>query len=424
MARIGWSFVLLSLILYAPLSLATSGNTLPRVSSEALGMADANVALASGPSAQFINPANIVDHRDKALDWETGGALGRVSSEFSRPATAGFGAAAPGNFDADTQRPVVPFVAFTFARSARRSWGFSIESPHGLTVEWPDRTWDVNLAPFGGVGAIDVARKAELTVLRIGPSAGFMLNEHWHLGGRVFAQYVDALDEDDLFTAEGDGISGGAQIGARYLSENFIVGAAYTSRTKTKVEGSLSGVHPILSGTLTAGDAEADILLPDRLQVGVALKLRPDLWWELDLDWIGWSYVDELTIVQEDGTIANAGTNARDNDDTVSLRTGLKWRYRPRLTLYIGIGDDPTPVPEEDASPITSLLEKTRLGLGGSYLLKNGLRLDFAYQFIRGHGRNIRETNQDNFAGVDTNVFEGKYSSRTHVLGVSLAGNF
>ena len=37
-----------------------SGNVLPRANSESLGMADANVALASGPAAQFINPANIV----------------------------------------------------------------------------------------------------------------------------------------------------------------------------------------------------------------------------------------------------------------------------------------------------------------------------------------------------------------------------
>lgn len=425
MAWVRGSFVFVILVFHIPASHATSGNTLPRASSEALGMADANVALASGPSAQFINPANIADRAERASHWEAGSLLARVSVSFSRAGVAGLGAATVGSFDADTQRPLILFAAFTFAGSDRRAWGFSVESPHGLTTEWPDRTFNVNLVPLGGTGTADIAKKGELSVIRIGPSAGFVVDGRWRLGGRIFAQTVDALDKNDIFTADGDGVSMGAQIGVRYVSERTIFGAAYTSRTNTEIEGSLRDIHPVASAIVIPGDAKADILLPDRLQAGVAFRLRPDLWWELDLDWIGWSYVDELTIVESDGSIANAGRNARDNDDTLSVRTAVKWLYRPRLTLYAGLGDDPTPVPDEDVTPIQSFLEKTRLGLGGRYLLRNGMRLDFAYQFVRGHGRTIGESKQDDFGALgDTDVFEGKYSGRTHTLGVSLAGRF
>lgn len=386
-------------------------------------MADANVALSSGPAAQFINPANLIVEDDNGFDWDAGGAVARVSTSFSRPAAAGFGGAAPGDVDADTQRPFVPFAAFRFAGSERRAFGFSIESPHGLTVEWPDGAFGVNTAPLP-FGVLDIAQKAELTSIRFGPAVAITLNDHWNFGARVFGQYIDVLDENDLSTAEGDGTTIGAQLGVRYKTDKFIIAAAYTTRTKTEVDGSLSDIHPA-AASLVPGDAEVDFLLPDRLQVGIAVPLRPNLWWEFDLDWIGWSYVDELTIIQSNGTVANAGRNTFDNDDTLSTRWGLKWRYSPRLTLHGGLAYDPSPTKEIDVSPITTPHRKVRLGLGGSYMLKNGMRLAFAYQFVRGRPRDVSESKQDDIAPLgDTSVFEGEYSSRTHILGVNLTGRF
>lgn len=422
MISIGRLWLLASIGLYSPLVLA-SGNTLPRTTSEALGMADANVALSSGPAAQFINPANLIVENDNGSDWDAGGAFGRVSTSFSRPAVAGFGGAAPGRVKADTQRPFVPFAAFRFAGSERRAFGFSIESPHGLKLEWPDGAYGVSTAPLP-FGVLDIAQKAELTSVRFGPAVAIALNDRLSFGARVFGQYIDVLDENDLSTAEGDGTTIGAQLGVRYKSEKFILAAAYTTRTNTEVEGSLKDIHPAAT-TLVAGDAEVDFLLPARLQVGIAVPLRPDLWWEFDLDWIGWSYVDELTIIQSNGTIANAGRNTFDSDDTLSTRWGLKWLYSPRLTVYGGLGYDPTPVARIDVSPTVNMLRKVRLGLGGNYTLRNGLRLGFAYQFIRGKRRDISESKQDDIAPLgDTSVFEGEYSSRTHVVGVNLMGRF
>ena len=65
-----------------------SGNVLPRANSESLGMADANVALASGPAAQIINPANIVDTPGGAIQWEIGTLLGQADASFSRTTAA------------------------------------------------------------------------------------------------------------------------------------------------------------------------------------------------------------------------------------------------------------------------------------------------------------------------------------------------
>lgn len=166
------------------------------------------------------------------------------------------------------------------------------------------------------------------------------------------------------------------------------------------------------------------MLLPWRLQTGVAFRMRPDLWWEVDLDWIGWSYNDSLTIYQANGTIISASKAARHYVDTLSVRTGLKWEKSPRLTLHAGIGYDPTPVPERDASPTTSFLRKTRLAFGGRYQLERGAKIDFAYQFIYGHRRRIDATDQDLFGSTDTRLFEGTYESRAHVFGLSYTASF
>jgi long-chain fatty acid transport protein len=297
-----------------------------------------------------------------------------------------------------------------------------VESPHGLGLEWADHTFDRNLGPYGSA---DTAKKAEQTIVRAGPAVAWKLNERWRAGVRIFAQYASALDENDLATAEGHGVSPGAQLGLRYHTPDFTAGLAYTSRTNTEIKGGQRDNHPAAAASgLLEGEVHADILLPDRLQTGMAFRLTPRLWWEIDVDWIGWAYVDELTIIQVNGAVANSGKTARHNRNTRSLRTGLRWQKQPDLTFYAGLGYDPSPVPEQDASPITSMLAKTRVGLGASRLLDNGLKLDLAYQLIRGHDRTIGATDQDNTATGDTHLYEGRYRSRSQILAFTLSGNF
>lgn len=395
-----------------------SSNVLPRPTSEALGMADANVALASGPGAQFINPANIVDTPRGARQWEAGALLGQVDAHFSRAAAAS--AARAMDINARTSYPLIPYAAITGRWSETVTLGFSLDAPHGLAVEWKDHTWDVNL---GSLGSADMVKLAQLSVQRFGPAAAWRVNDNWSAGARLFAQYVEATDENDIATLRASGTSAGLQLGVRYRERDFIFGAAYTTPTNTGVQGKQDNIHAAVT-SLVAGDAHARILLPGRLQTGVALRVRPDLWWEADLDWIGWSYYDELTIYQADGSVISPAKTARHYSDTLSLRTGLKWRRSSRLTLHAGLGYDPTPVPERDASPSASFLRKTRLAFGGRYLLERGQQLDFAYQFLHGHRRRIAVSDQDLFGSTDTHLYEGIYESRSHVLGVSFTAYF
>ena len=395
-----------------------SSNVLPRANSESLGMADANVALASDPAAQIINPANLVDIPHGAMQWEMGALLGKADAYFSRTTAAS--AARAGDFNARTTYPLVPFFAIANRWSERVVVGFSVDTPHGLSSEWKDHTWEVSL---GSLGSADMVKLAQLTVIRFGPSVAWQTSENWSTGVRLFGQYVEAIDESDITTQRAAGTSLGAQIGVRYRTPDLKVGFAYTTPTNTKINGKQDNIHAAAT-SLVPGDINARILLPGRVQTGIAFRVRPDLWWEVDLDWIGWSYYDQLSIYQSNGTLTNANKNERHYTDTLSFRTGLKWEKSARLTLHAGYGYDPTPVPERDASPSTSFLRKSRLAFGGRYQLERGAHLDFAYQFIYGHPRKINASDQDLFGGTDTHLFEGTYRTETHAFGLSFTSRF
>src|SRR3989344_4745392 len=259
-----------------------SSNVLPRPNSESLGMADANVALASGPVAQIINPANLVDIPHGALRWETCALLGMANASFSRTTAAS--AASAGDFNARTTYPLVPFFAVANRWSERVVVGFSVDTPHGLSSEWKDHTWEVSL---GSLGSADMVKLAQLTVIRFGPSVAWQTSENLSTGVRLFGQYVEAIDESDIVTQRADGTSLGAQIGVRYRTPGLKVGFAYTTPTNTKINGKQDNIHAAAT-SLVPGDINARILLPARVQTGVAFRVRPDLWWEVDLDWIGW----------------------------------------------------------------------------------------------------------------------------------------
>lgn len=384
----------------------------------ALLLSAGSIQLAFGsPALQTTNPATLVA-AGKGSRWEAGVLTGRIDSDFSRPAAAG--PASAGNHDSEAAYPVLPFFALSHPYNERVTFGFALDTPYHLDIAWKDHTFDVN---FGG-SALDLTKGAKVVATRVGPAAAIRLNEQWGVGGRLFVQYMEAMEDTDFAKVEGDGTTYGAQLGVRYAGKGYIVGAAYTTRTNTEVRGSQTNVHPLAAGALIAGDAKADILLPARVQGNVAFALQPDLWGEIDIEWQGWSYVDEQSIHQANGTISNQGKNLRHYRDIVATRIGLKWFKRPDMSIYGGIGYEPTPVPDQDATPARPFLHRTRAAFGAAWKLGAAWQLDMMYQLTHGHARTINETNQDSLLGADTNVYEGTYRSRAHAVRITLGGTF
>ena len=345
----------------------------------------------------------------------------RRPADLRRDATVGVAAA--GRYSAETAHPVLPFFAFSYALNDTVTFGFAFDTPNYFDLRWADHAYDVSV----GGERLDLTKGGRLIAQRVGPAAAWRLNGHWSAGARLFAQRVDAAEDSDLANVSGHGTTYGLQLGTRYIGRGYLVGAAFTTRTNTDVRGSQTEVHPLVaaSGALVAGDARADILLPARLHSNFALALRANLWAELELEWFDWSYVDERTIYQANGTIVNQGKNARHYHDTINTRLGMKWQRTPSMALYGAIGYEPTQVPERDVTPAQTFLDRTRLTLGSVWKLERGWTLDLMYQYAHGHTRTVEATDQDNTAtGADTHVYEGTYRSRSHALRLSVTGAF
>ncbi len=377
-----------------------------------------NIAWGS-PAQQTINPATLTT-AGKGTRWEIGVLTGQVDNDFRRANTVGVAAA--GHYATETMHPVLPFFAFSHALNDRIALGFALDTPNYFDLQWENHAWDVN---FGG-NNLDLTKGGRLIVRRVGPAAAWRLSDHWSTGVRLFAQRVDAMEDSDFAKVAGHGVTYGMQLGARYIGRGYLVGAAFTTRTNTDVRGSQTDVHPLAaaSGALVEGDARADILLPARLQSNFALALRPDLWAELELEWFDWSYVDERTIYQANGTIVNRGKNERHYHDTINTRLGMKWQRTPRMALYGAIGYEPSQVPDRDVTPAQTFLDRTRLTLGSVWKLERDWTVDVMYQYAHGHSRTVDATDQDTLAGADTHVYEGTYSSRSHALRISVTGSF
>lgn len=392
-----------------PPPVQANGSALPRAAAESLGIADANVALITGPNATFVNPANLLTD-DGETQWSAGAIIGTARAHYIRPAPAGGGAAAAGDYDSERDYPVVPYAAFGGPISARLAWGFAVDAPFGLGTAWPDGMWS-------STGLGDLYRESEFTVMRVGPALAWSPTPRLSVGARVFGQYVEAKDISDLARVEGDGTAAGFHVGARYRTSRLIVAAAYASRTNTALDGEFiqTGNAPVA--------ASVDFRLPDRLQAGVAWQVMPQVWWEFDVDRYGWSYVDELAIYDDAGDLKNSNTAVRHNRDTTTLRTGVRWRMAPDVTVQAGIGYDPSPVPDEDVNPTGSIIRKTRLALGALWQIEDDLRLDLAYQYVHGHTRVVGKSALDDLGG-DPGVYEGTYDSDSHIWAVGLTGRF
>jgi len=377
-----------------------------------------NIAWGS-PAQQTVNPATLTT-AGKGTRWEVGVLTGQIDTDFRRANTVGV--AAKGNYAAKTVHPVLPFFAFSHTLSDRVVLGLALDTPNYLNLQWKDHTYDVS---FGG-NRLDLTKGGRLIARRLGPAVAWRLNDHWSSGVRLFVQRVDAMEDSDFAKVSGHGETYGLQLGTRYIGRGYLVGAAFTTRSNTDVRGSQTEVHPLAaaSGALVEGDARADILLPARLQSNFAFALRPTLWAELELEWFDWSYVDERTIYQANGTIVNRGKNLRHYQDTINTRVGMKWQSTPRTAWYGAIGYEPTQVPDRDVTPAQTFLDRTRLTLGSVWKLEREWTVDVMYQYAYGHSRTVDATDQDTLAGADTRVYEGTYSSRSHALRISVTGAF
>jgi long-chain fatty acid transport protein len=460
-----WVFVL-GLCAATPAAALASGFQLVEQNGSGLGNAYAGQAAGvANASAVFFNPAALtdVDGRQFLVSVSPVG----VSTEF-----ADSGSARPtlgpvaipvslggSGGDAGGWLPVPN--AYLSWKAASRVWlGFGVNVPFGLKTEWePDwvgrfhavksEVRTVNLNPTVavkvtdwlslGAGANYQRLAAELSqsvayggiavgaASRFGPAAqaGILAQ----LGGPA------GLTREGLARVEGHDWNWGFNVGARArIGDSGNLGVSYRSKVKHEIQGDaaftdaprfltagpLGALGAGLNARFANGPVSTQVELPDTLSVAGAYAFDR---FELlaDWTWTGWSSIQKLEIVRDDGNTLSEVPLLF--EDTWRVGLGVNYALADDWRLRLGTAFDQTPV--QDAYRTPRLPDQDRIWAAAGVEFKVGkgaLDVGYAHLFVK--DATSRLPNQDTPESAPAGVLLGTYPGRVDLLSVQYRISF
>lgn len=343
-------------------------------------------AAADDASVAWFNPALMTLLPGK----QVAGAINAVkpSFKFSNNASTGaFGSppASTGDGGDGGSWALIPSAFFTMAIDPKWSFGLALNVPFGLKTEY-DTPWRGQLT----------AIKSEIKSVNINPSIAYKVSDTVSIGAGLSAQYLDAeltncanvaCSVTAKLTANDWGYGGNVGITVQALPSTRI-GAHYRSKIKYTLEGdaNFSG-----AGSVNNGDIKADLKVPDSFSFSVFHVLSPK--WDLlaDATWMGWSSVQQLTVIRTSTAASGAAAGSTLTtlpflwDDTWRYSVGTNYRWSEQTKIRFGIAYDQTPSNDQTRTPRLPDQDRTWVAFGVQYKpSKSGiLDVGYAHEFIK-----------------------------------------
>jgi len=421
--RLLLSAVVVSLALPRLAGASATGFGLFQHGARAVGQAGAFTARASDPSAIFYNPAAIA----KLQRFQLAAGL-----DFDNPTDRY--TSASGGFEA---RHVIQFPPHVYATWRPGNGAVAL----GVGVDaafWYDENWDPALFP----GRF-LTRRFQLQVLEAHPVIAFNLSDALSIGGGLRYLYGSEKQGDDKVVgvragsalipvevlrdadANVDGL--GWDFAVHYARPAWGWGAVYRSSLRLTGNGDLGyeprdvsagvpGLADAVASRFVSGRAHESFDLPDQLTGGVWIAPYPELRLEIDGDYQRWSGLpDDVVTFSPDALSFGPEVKLRDWKDTLSLRLGIEGDLTSAITLFGGIGFEPSPV--RNTEPGFPRGDATVYAAGISYNFPQ-LSFDLAYSLHQGQTRNVSGQEIIN-PGVT-----GHYTSRESVWAASARWRF
>ena len=321
---------------------------------------------------------------------------------------------------------VVPSLYLAVPINKQFAFGLGIGAPFGLKTEY-DSSW------LGRFQAI----KSEVKTLNINPALSWKVSDVVTLGAGVNWQqikatltnavnYSGALATAAQQAAEtglippsvippilagtaglesqaavnGSDSAWGWNIGVLFEPDKDTrIGAQYRSAIKYTVSGQVDFNNPSLPSTLppplapiagllaigvnqvlSSGDVTLQLKVPDTANLSVFHTLNDK--WDLmaDVQWTGWSSIQQLQIVRSTGvTLSNTPEDFR---DTWRGSIGANYHYSDQWKFRMGLAYDQTPVRDATRTPTLPDSNRTWVAVGAQYLATPQLALDLGYTYI------------------------------------------
>jgi long-chain fatty acid transport protein len=403
-----------------------SGFSLPETSTAGIGLANALVANPEETGAFAYNPAAMGFHDASSV------ALGAIliGPNFSVRTASG---------QHDSQG--ADWTAAPMIQAALRvneDWriGLGITAPFGLETRWKDGTFPA----LSGTVRISVPppldpnvprgqpTASKLEILDFSPTVAYRVNENLSLSGGLDIYWVKNAQLDSTAgRLSGDGADVGFNLSALYRYEAWSFGAAFRSSTTVGLEGDyqpLSQTLVAIGRLPPAQDAEVDVDLPWRLQLGIRYAVTEALAVELDWTRTGWSTFSKLE-VEGTGTGETIFTDTNDWKDTNAYRLGVTYQVRPDTQLRFGYSYDETG--QEDAHFSARVPDNDRhlFGIGVAHLLGDGLSIEAGYMYVKANDRTIRSSTPYRGGDINgTDALDGDYEMDAHLIGLEIVKVF
>jgi len=166
---------------------------------------------------------------------------------------------------------------------------------------------------------------------------------------------------------------------------------------------------------ISNGDIKLQIEMPDTANVSVFSTLN-DRWDVMaDLQFTGWSSIQELKVVRSTGVVlSNTPENFR---DTWRASFGTNYRWNDSLVIRGGVAFDQSPVRDAQRTPRLPDNDRTWLALGAQYRVTPNLSVDLAYAYIFVKDSSINQ-NAGNTAA--SGLLNGTFKNNVNIVGIQL----
>jgi long-chain fatty acid transport protein len=419
-------------------------------------------AVAEDASTTYFNPAGLT--RLRSPQFAAAGDVICYSASFHDSGSQPAAFQPPGGSGGDAGNcSVVPnlYVAVPFA--SQWSFGLGVNVPFGLKTEY-DSDW------IGRFQAVN----SKVETINVNPSIAWQATPQLSLGAGVswqrlkatltqqvnyagaFAQGVGAAVAGGLVPAAaaptligaGAGLESGASVtgddsawgwnvGALWqVNDATRFGASYRSRIKFHIDGNIDISNPTALGALPptlapvgaaimsqvsadpllqSGGIKLNIELPDTANVSVFTKLNNQ--WDLmgDIQYTGWSSIQELRIERISG--AAPSVTPENFRDSWRFSVGANYHYNDAWMFRGGLAYDQSPVRDAERTPRLPDEDRTWLALGVQYKFNPQLALDVGYTHIFIKDPNI---NQNAGSTASYGLINGNYSSDVNIVGLQL----
>jgi long-chain fatty acid transport protein len=352
---------------------------------------------------------------------------------------------------------VVPNLYVVVPYNRQVAFGLGINVPFGLTTEYDD----------GWIGRYQS--------INVQPSLSWRVNDQWSLGFGIDWQWLSARLTSDAnysgaiaqgagqaaaagqippsvipailastrgldsrVTVKGDDSALGYNVGALWeLVPDTRFGIHFRSKFKYDVRGDVDFNQPtvgpvptqlavpinaIASGVSRAlynGDVHSEVTLPQSINLSAFHRINERWDVMVDLQWTGWSSIQDLTFVRDEGPVLSS--TPYNFKDTWRVSVGGNYRASEQWMLRGGIAFDQSPANDRDRTPRLPDADRTWFAVGAQYKHSPQLIVDagFAYMYV-------------DDATIDTNagstaqygLLRGSYESHVAIFSIQGAIRF